>query len=240
MLRTFQKEIYTSLVLFTFSTLLTITKIICTVIILSWAETSTSTALKLWNQVNVFLDVSFLALKICRFPFIKLAREGQEADEGCCLQTAFILQATLYVIWQVPGNIWYWRCQDCFEDAAALTGLTLANLILAYFYMAVPALVFVSICACLPVAIIFVMMINGDTQRPASEDLIKKLKCEEYDVEKHVGENTCTICVSEYSSGESIVIMQCDPRHFFHTECIIKWLKINSICPICRAPYSLD
>lgn len=240
MLRTFQAEIYTSYVLYTFSFLLTLTKIICAFIIISWSDSSTSTPLKLWNQVSLILDITFLVLKVCRFPYIKQARQGQEVDENCCLQISFILQASVYVMWQVPGNIWYWRCHDCFDDAAALTGLTLANLILAYCYMAIPALIFVSICACLPVAIIFVMIITGDAQRPASEDLIKKLNCEEFDKEKHVGETTCTICVAEYCDGESIIVMKCDSRHFFHTECIVKWLKINSICPICRAPYDVE
>lgn len=238
--RTVQHELYTSQLLFTFSVLLTISKIICSFCILSWTETETETPLKLWNSVNLGLDVLFLTLKAFRYPYIKRARDGEEVQESCGLQVLFILQASVFIIWQFPGNIWYWRCKSCYDDAAVLTGLTLAHLILGYLYLVVPGLILVSICACLPAAIIFVMFISGDSQRPASADQLNSLKSEEYDASKHLGDLSCTICAAEYSQHELIIIMQCDPRHFFHTECIKRWLQINANCPICRAPYSID
>ncbi|OIV95050.1 hypothetical protein TanjilG_10870 [Lupinus angustifolius] len=43
----------------------------------------------------------------------------------------------------------------------------------------------------------------------------------------------CSICLSDYKSKE---IVRCIPkcRHCFHAECIDKWLRMNSSCPICR------
>ncbi|CAI2298649.1 unnamed protein product [Caenorhabditis sp. 36 PRJEB53466] len=45
-------------------------------------------------------------------------------------------------------------------------------------------------------------------------------------------EETCTVCLCAYEDGENITNLPCN--HFFHTECIEKWLKLNKKCPMCR------
>lgn len=40
------------------------------------------------------------------------------------------------------------------------------------------------------------------------------------------------ICLTEYFQGEKIRTMPC--LHYFHTECIDKWLSKGRICPICK------
>jgi len=45
----------------------------------------------------------------------------------------------------------------------------------------------------------------------------------------------CSICSESYVPGESIRVLPCPSNsHHFHQNCIDKWLKINSSCPICR------
>ncbi|OMP02941.1 Zinc finger, RING-type [Corchorus olitorius] len=45
--------------------------------------------------------------------------------------------------------------------------------------------------------------------------------------------NTCSICLSEYKAKETIrTITDCD--HYFHSNCIDEWLKVNATCPVCR------
>ncbi|MCD7450962.1 hypothetical protein HAX54_009110 [Datura stramonium] len=45
----------------------------------------------------------------------------------------------------------------------------------------------------------------------------------------------CVICLGEVSLGESRRVLSiCG--HGFHTHCIDSWLKINSVCPLCRIP----
>ncbi|KAL2478688.1 RING-H2 finger protein ATL22 [Forsythia ovata] len=44
---------------------------------------------------------------------------------------------------------------------------------------------------------------------------------------------TCAICLGDYGPKETVKIMpECE--HCFHVECIDKWLRMNSNCPICR------
>lgn len=239
LIHTLDHKIYTSYLLLTFTSILTITKIISALYILSYQKTTNEVPLFLWNLISIFLDFFYLILKAFRFPYIKRARNGEEVEEFYVLQVMFVLQTTCYVVWQIPGNVWYWKCNECFDKAPALTGLTLGNLILGYFYLLGPVLVILSICVCLPVAIIFVIFISGNPQMPASEDMLALLESEDYDVQKHVGGMPCTICANEYSEGEKVTVMKCDSRHIFHNECIKKWLQINANCPICRAPYLL-
>ncbi|TXG63025.1 hypothetical protein EZV62_010019 [Acer yangbiense] len=45
--------------------------------------------------------------------------------------------------------------------------------------------------------------------------------------------STCSICLSEYCSKETIrCIPEC--KHCFHADCIDEWLRMNSSCPLCR------
>ncbi|CAI9289011.1 unnamed protein product [Lactuca saligna] len=44
---------------------------------------------------------------------------------------------------------------------------------------------------------------------------------------------TCAICLSDYKPKESFrTIPECN--HYFHSECIDEWLKLNATCPVCR------
>ncbi|KAK4789357.1 hypothetical protein SAY86_020676 [Trapa natans] len=43
---------------------------------------------------------------------------------------------------------------------------------------------------------------------------------------------SCTICMEEYESDQEILKIGCS--HYFHKECIYKWLRMNESCPLCR------
>ncbi|KAJ4838524.1 RING-H2 finger protein atl22 [Turnera subulata] len=46
-------------------------------------------------------------------------------------------------------------------------------------------------------------------------------------------DSICAICLSEYSSNETVrCIPECE--HCFHADCIDEWLRLNSACPVCR------
>lgn len=45
--------------------------------------------------------------------------------------------------------------------------------------------------------------------------------------------DSCPICLEIMEiNGDELASMECE--HTFHKECIIQWLKVQSICPICR------
>jgi hypothetical protein len=44
--------------------------------------------------------------------------------------------------------------------------------------------------------------------------------------------DTCPICFCEYSEGQSLITLPC--KHWFHKECISRWLKRDATCPMCK------
>ncbi|XP_011628069.1 E3 ubiquitin protein ligase RIE1 [Amborella trichopoda] len=45
-------------------------------------------------------------------------------------------------------------------------------------------------------------------------------------------EAECCICLSPYEDGVEINALPCN--HHFHSTCIVKWLRINATCPLCK------
>ncbi|XP_048428989.1 E3 ubiquitin protein ligase RIE1-like isoform X2 [Pyrus x bretschneideri] len=42
----------------------------------------------------------------------------------------------------------------------------------------------------------------------------------------------CCICLSPYEDGAELHTLPCN--HHFHATCIVKWLKMNATCPLCK------
>uniref|UniRef100_A0A3B3WTD2 RING-type domain-containing protein n=1 Tax=Poecilia mexicana TaxID=48701 RepID=A0A3B3WTD2_9TELE len=47
------------------------------------------------------------------------------------------------------------------------------------------------------------------------------------------GNTQCQICFCEYADKDKLRMLPC--FHDYHVQCIDRWLKDNSTCPICRA-----
>ncbi|MFH0898084.1 MAG: RING-H2 finger protein [bacterium] len=45
----------------------------------------------------------------------------------------------------------------------------------------------------------------------------------------------CSICLDDFSPGQRVGTLSCNDKHFFHVECIYKWLETSKTCPLCRA-----
>lgn len=42
----------------------------------------------------------------------------------------------------------------------------------------------------------------------------------------------CCICLTSYEDGAELHALPCN--HHFHASCIVKWLKMNATCPLCK------
>ncbi|MBA0642393.1 hypothetical protein Goklo_026784 [Gossypium klotzschianum] len=42
----------------------------------------------------------------------------------------------------------------------------------------------------------------------------------------------CCICLCSYEDGVDLHALPCN--HHFHSTCIVKWLKMNATCPLCK------
>ncbi|XP_061601537.1 RING finger protein 122-like [Cololabis saira] len=43
---------------------------------------------------------------------------------------------------------------------------------------------------------------------------------------------TCAVCLEEFCSKDELGVCPCS--HAFHKKCLLKWLEIRSVCPMCN------
>uniref|UniRef100_A0A3B3RBG6 Si:dkey-51a16.9 n=1 Tax=Paramormyrops kingsleyae TaxID=1676925 RepID=A0A3B3RBG6_9TELE len=44
----------------------------------------------------------------------------------------------------------------------------------------------------------------------------------------------CAVCLEEFRMRDQLALCPCS--HTFHTKCLLKWLEIRSLCPMCNKP----
>lgn len=49
---------------------------------------------------------------------------------------------------------------------------------------------------------------------------------------KDENNNTCTICLNDYTQTDKVLRLKC--KHYFHEKCIQEWLKQHNTCQLCR------
>nr|XP_011470485.1 PREDICTED: RING-H2 finger protein ATL64-like [Fragaria vesca subsp. vesca] len=47
---------------------------------------------------------------------------------------------------------------------------------------------------------------------------------------------TCAICLEDFEEGPGRKLVKLPCAHHYHSDCIVKSLKINQTCPLCRYP----
>jgi len=79
-------------------------------------------------------------------------------------------------------------------------------------------------------------LLNGAP--PASQSAIEE--CPTIKItENHVKEdNSCTICMQPWTIGEEVKELPC--LHVFHYDCIVPWLTMHGLCPVCRFDLKTD
>lgn len=167
-----------------------------------------------------------------------------------------------FAVWFVVGNVWIFGDHSSSADAPNLYRLSIVFLSISCIGYAMPFILCGMICCCLP-CIISILGIREDMNqiRGASEECINalpkhkfKLKmCENKDSKENdagadeggllaagteneraiSGEDAvCCICLAKYTDDDLLRVLPC--THFFHTECVDRWLKINASCPLCK------
>jgi hypothetical protein len=49
-----------------------------------------------------------------------------------------------------------------------------------------------------------------------------------------VRDKDCPVCMESFQEGEEMRKMTCPGSHYFHEGCILKWLRVSRLCPMCR------
>lgn len=60
-------------------------------------------------------------------------------------------------------------------------------------------------------------------------DAIPRVEITELHLEK---DPNCAICKEEFEIGGEVRELPC--KHFYHSDCVLPWLRIHNTCPVCR------
>jgi hypothetical protein len=169
-----------------------------------------------------------------------------------------------FAVWFVVGNVWIFGGHSSSSDAPNLYRLCIVFLTFSCIGYAMPFMLCAMICCCLPCIIsILGVRENMSQMRGASEECISALPTHKFKLNRSVsntsvsskdssdssntgvdeggyvaeraisGEDAvCCICLARYTDNDELRELPCS--HFFHTECVDKWLKMNASCPLCK------
>ncbi|KAA8525346.1 hypothetical protein F0562_007236 [Nyssa sinensis] len=168
-----------------------------------------------------------------------------------------------FAVWFVVGNVWIFGGHSSSSEAPNLYTLCIVFLTFSCIGYAMPFILCATICCCFP-CMISVLGVREDlTQnRGATPESINSLPTYKFKIKKNRNGNdrennsgageggvvaagtekervisgddaVCCICLAKYGNNDELRELPCS--HFFHKECVDKWLKINALCPLCKA-----
>lgn len=93
-----------------------------------------------------------------------------------------------------------------------------------------------STCACImaPILIYSVRRAQRPNWMPAPPNFIQNLVKQKFDPSRNTAQETCSICLIDFTEQDEIIPLPCDAKHYFHPACIEGWLKNNNSCPLCK------
>ena len=156
--------------------------------------------------------------------------------------TLFVIMNGFLVIWLIVGNVfWFSDNNDCedHDDTAWLNVLMLIILVIGYLVIA-----FYFLLLCTVPCIYFCSHVQNQENREDGRlvkphrgtALTRTLSRTGFDPQVYIHGGHCKICLRPYVDDDRITILRCNDKHFFHTECINKWVKKgNNQCPYCLA-----
>lgn len=168
-----------------------------------------------------------------------------------------------FAVWFVVGNVWIFGGHSSASEAPNLYRICIVFLALSCIGYAMPFILCTMICCCLPCIISVLGFREDPTQsRGATTESINSLPTYKFKMKKAKGNDkgnssgvaegggvvaagtekertlsgedaVCCICLGKYANNDELKELPCS--HFFHKECVDKWLKINATCPLCKA-----
>ena len=73
---------------------------------------------------------------------------------------------------------------------------------------------------------------NEADRSQASRENTKLLVTDKISQQQVNEELQCAICVKDFTEAEEVKRLSCN--HFFHEQCILRWLQEKTTCPLCR------
>ncbi|CAJ1932660.1 unnamed protein product [Sphenostylis stenocarpa] len=166
-------------------------------------------------------------------------------------------------LWWIVGFYWVVSGGDMLlQDAPRLYWLSVVflafDVFFAIFCVVLACLIGIALCCCLPCIIAILYAVAG--QEGASEADLSILPKYKFRISSSEDKSNggagsmvpietnsaylanervllpedaeCCICLCSYEDGAELHALPCN--HHFHSSCIVKWLKMNATCPLCK------
>ena len=77
--------------------------------------------------------------------------------------------------------------------------------------------------------------VNGVQLERETRINMENVNLRKYDPQND-SQQTCIICLEDFTTGENVRCLDCDQNHIFHSHCLSKWFRRgDKSCPLCRA-----
>ncbi|CDW72786.1 zinc finger protein [Stylonychia lemnae] len=172
--------------------------------------------------------------------------EEQEAKFSISLISLgqFCLISNFQVAWLIYGNTFHYnsdsiRCKDNDDDFRSMWILMMIQIAVGYIIFFLYSLL---ACCCLCAVCILCRGGAGQNYELVGKipymNAIKSLNKKDFKSieEKNKNMIDCSICLNKFKDDDEITELNCDKRHYFHTECIQTWMQRKLECPLCKKP----
>eukprot|EP00826_Nyctotherus_ovalis_P018671 TRINITY_DN1561_c0_g5_i1.p1 TRINITY_DN1561_c0_g5~~TRINITY_DN1561_c0_g5_i1.p1 ORF type:complete len:288 (-),score=43.68 TRINITY_DN1561_c0_g5_i1:86-949(-) len=204
---------------FGFDVLVCVTTVIMLVVFASKSDLKE----KIWVAINNFFLLLNATLKlVCA---VKTSENTRLALIKLRMRVILFIPQLLFIIWSFLSIYFYIRSS---KDPLHIWIL----LLLIYSY----ALSFViMIDFILVMFFAFILLrIYANPRVPLSDNVSHALFRLRYSEEFTTSDDICTVCLAKYSEGSTLIYLPCHGYHHYHEECILHWLRQNSVCPVCK------
>ncbi|XP_072987464.1 E3 ubiquitin protein ligase RIE1-like isoform X2 [Typha latifolia] len=187
--------------------------------------------------------------------------ELEDSHESRSLKKLESLNAMISFLWWLLG--FYWIVlggQALLQDAPHLYWLAVVflafDVFFAIFCIILACVVGIALCCCLPCILLFLSAVTSQgasdvdlsslprfrfhrDNQPGNfalreHEIVVTLDNQETadDLALPLEDSECCICLNQYEDDAELHVLPCN--HHFHSRCIIKWLRINATCPLCK------
>ncbi|KAJ9692457.1 hypothetical protein PVL29_011494 [Vitis rotundifolia] len=235
--------------------ILSVIQIVASIVVLWLSKQNGDPDRKLFSWVVGYACgcVLILPLLYCRYILILVKKLFLMCRLYGIVEVLKMSLSCFFAVWFILGNVWVFGSSSTGKDDAKLETLCLVFLASGCIMYAMPVMRCATFCLLLPCLILPTLASPQEQAREANPDYsfnalptynfkLKENGTDESgvlaagtDKERVIsGEDAvCCICLGKYADNDEVRELPCS--HFFHVECVDKWLKINARCPLCQS-----
>lgn len=132
---------------------------------------------------------------------------------------------------------YYWGCENCWISMSSdfphysfrMPNIGFQNLPLNIYIVVFGTAIFVFILSLLFCCYLIRLRHQAHKELYAYKQVIQKEKVKELNLHE-----ICAVCLEEFKQKDELGICPC--KHAFHRKCLIKWLEVRKVCPLCNMP----